>query len=151
MDATGDRRFRVKPIRENASRGTMEIIEQLGWRLLHIASEHQQQGMFMPANLVDHRGLPNDTINRDNLPASSWSVASPRPPEYPKELADEVDAALAEGWNWLELNGYIMSAPGGNGAQGWKMLTRAGIAKGAETPKGAHVVSVPTKVGAPLR
>lgn len=109
--------------------------EELGGILLRIASVQLQQGMFQPKNVVDSRGVPFETVN---LPESSFSLANPRPPKYPAELAAEVDAATAEGWNWLVLNGFIMPAPGINGNDGWRMLTKKGTKEVEDRPV-AHV------------
>ncbi|MBR1154516.1 TIGR02391 family protein [Bradyrhizobium sp. JYMT SZCCT0428] len=37
---------------------------------------------------------------------------------------DEVEVAIAEAWNWLEVQGLLIPAPGTNGANGWKILSR---------------------------
>ena len=128
---------------------------ELGRVLLRIASRSLQQGMFQPANVVDHRGLPHDTIDWGKQPASAWSIANPRPPEYPPERMEEVKVALGEVWNWLEQNGFIFPAPGANGAQGWKMLTRKGQAEVEAKPvpagavKGSFVAPAPVRAGPP--
>lgn len=37
---------------------------------------------------------------------------------------EEVEVAIAEAWNWLEVQGLLIPAPGTNGASGWKILSR---------------------------
>lgn len=36
----------------------------------------------------------------------------------------EVEVAIAEAWNWLEVQGLLVPAPGTNGANGWKIFSR---------------------------
>ncbi|MDN5003977.1 TIGR02391 family protein [Bradyrhizobium sp. GCM10027634] len=37
---------------------------------------------------------------------------------------DAVEVAIAEAWNWLEVQGLLVPAPGTNGANGWKIFSR---------------------------
>jgi uncharacterized protein (TIGR02391 family) len=41
---------------------------------------------------------------------------------------NEAGLALAEGWNWLEVQGLIVPAPGINGKNGWSVISRRGSA-----------------------
>lgn len=36
----------------------------------------------------------------------------------------EIEVAVAEAWNWLEVQGLLVPAPGTNGANGWRVLSR---------------------------
>jgi uncharacterized protein (TIGR02391 family) len=36
----------------------------------------------------------------------------------------EIEVAIAEAWNWLEVQGLLVPAPGINGANGWRILSR---------------------------
>lgn len=36
----------------------------------------------------------------------------------------EIEIAIAEAWNWLEVQGFLVAAPGTNGAAGWRIYSR---------------------------
>ena len=46
------------------------------------------------------------------------------PGGYPRQSQAEIEVAVAEGWHWLEINELILPAPGYNGRNGWKVLSR---------------------------
>ena len=43
---------------------------------------------------------------------------------YPNAQRDAIYIALAEAWSWLEAQGLLVSAPGGNGNAGFRILSR---------------------------
>lgn len=47
--------------------------------------------------------------------------------EYPQQQWD-VEVAITEAWGWLEINLFIIRAPGTNGQNGWYTLGRRGKA-----------------------
>ena len=52
----------------------------------------------------------------------------PNSPEYPRGRADEIEIAVAEAWGWLEINLLVVPAPGINGTNGFRVLSRRGAA-----------------------
>ena len=49
-----------------------------------------------------------------------------REPVYPAHRMPEVEVAVSEAWQWLQINLLIMPAPGVNGRNGWMILSRRG-------------------------
>ena len=52
---------------------------------------------------------------------------------YPQDRKDDATLALAEAWNWLSVQGFLIPEPGSNGNNGWMLLSRrakAVLAKG---------------------
>ncbi|PSM19841.1 TIGR02391 family protein [Nitratireductor sp. StC3] len=43
---------------------------------------------------------------------------------YPLERREELRVAIAEAWNWLEVNGLLIAAEGSNGQSGFRVLGR---------------------------
>lgn len=43
---------------------------------------------------------------------------------YPRERHGEIEVAAAEAWNWLVVQGLLLSEPGINGNNGWMILSR---------------------------
>jgi uncharacterized protein (TIGR02391 family) len=87
--------------------------EELGQILLSIAGFSLQGGIFHPGNVTSDSELYGDFRQ----------VASQR---YPDARKAEITIAIGEAWHWLELNMLIMPAPGINGTNGFKVLTRRG-------------------------
>jgi uncharacterized protein (TIGR02391 family) len=52
----------------------------------------------------------------------------PGMPGYPRGKDHEIDVAIAEAWGWLEINLLVVPAPGINGTNGWRVLSRRGSA-----------------------
>ncbi|WP_063799724.1 TIGR02391 family protein [Bradyrhizobium jicamae] len=46
------------------------------------------------------------------------------PASYSDTRRDQVIQAVTEAWNWLEVQGLLIPAPGTNGAHGWKAFSR---------------------------
>jgi uncharacterized protein (TIGR02391 family) len=60
----------------------------------------------------------NGMVNRDEISRSAG--------DYPQPRQNEVELAISEAWRWLELNMFIIPAPGINGSNGWFVLGRRG-------------------------
>jgi uncharacterized protein (TIGR02391 family) len=43
---------------------------------------------------------------------------------YPRQYQRAIELALTEAWAWLEAQGLIVAAPGANGQNGWRRLSR---------------------------
>jgi len=90
-------------------------LSELGGTLLKLAKNSLQNGIFMPAAITGDVALyPVD----------------PGRPRYVRRNEGELEMATGEAWHWLELNMLIMPAPGVNGSNGWKVITRRGAAIG---------------------
>jgi uncharacterized protein (TIGR02391 family) len=77
--------------------------------LLKLARDRIQNGMFWPESVTE---VPlGSTIGR-----------------YPFHQQQKINALLGETWEWLRNNGFIASAPGLNGRNGWMTLTKKGEA-----------------------
>lgn len=61
----------------------------------------------------------------DSVTTLQPSAGTQEPP-YDPSMQKEVEIALIEAWHWLELNAFLIPAPGINGANGFKMLSRRG-------------------------
>lgn len=85
--------------------------EELAPLLLRIAKGSLQNGIFAPGNL--------STVT------SGSGTPSYQHTSYAKR-ENEVELAIAEGWNWLRVQGFIVPAPGMNGAHGFMQISRRG-------------------------
>jgi uncharacterized protein (TIGR02391 family) len=52
----------------------------------------------------------------------------PNSPGYPRGRANEIEVAVAEAWGWIEINLLVVPAPGINGSNGYRVLSRQGKA-----------------------
>jgi hypothetical protein len=82
--------------------------ENLGWILLRLARRHLQNGKFLPGGIGGSNALYGGG--------------------YPQDRQHEVDVALSEAWNWLQINSLIVKAPEPNGRNGWMVFSRQGAA-----------------------
>lgn len=73
---------------------------------------------------VANDNLQNGLVHRDEVISIEPVLPNPRP--YPPQLESEVNLALQEALNWLEVNGLLLPAPGINGANGFRALGRKG-------------------------
>ena len=77
--------------------------EDLGRVLLRVAKTNlQPNGLIHLQNVAEVLGQP-------------W---------YPPQYRDQIAHTLAEGWAWLDKNILLVPAPGTNGANGWRFLSR---------------------------
>jgi uncharacterized protein (TIGR02391 family) len=94
--------------------------EELAPILLWLARQSLQNGMFYPDGIADERGRSGAIpyFPNSNLPADTAA--------YPPNRHRDVAIAVLEAWNWLSVNGLILAAPGINGSNGYKVLSRRG-------------------------
>lgn len=91
--------------------------------LIALAPEEVARAILTSANSPDHNGMFSSAsvIGADSL-FGPGQVPGP----YPRGRETEVIEALGEAWHWLEMNSLIMPAPGINGRNGFRQLTRRG-------------------------
>lgn len=82
--------------------------EELGPILLKVAKDRQQNGMFIPDDVVKEQSGSGYT----HLPYQGHER--------------DVQRALSETWNWLQTQSLIVPAAGINGNHGWMILSRRG-------------------------
>jgi len=81
--------------------------EELAFVVLRLADEHKQNGHIHPQALVQHiHGVPGQTEG------------------YPQQRKDEARLAFAEAWNWLTVQGLLISDNDVNGNNGHKSFSR---------------------------
>jgi uncharacterized protein (TIGR02391 family) len=85
---------------------------ELARTLLKLAERSRQNNIFLPAYITGPEAL---------------FPADPGRPRYDRGRQPDLEIAAGEAWHWLELNMLIMPAPGSNGHNGWKVLTRRGL------------------------
>lgn len=78
--------------------------QELAKLLLRLARDHRHNGMFVPGN-------------------SEFQVTAAKRADYAR-FERPVLLAMAEAWNWLHVQGLILAAPGTNGQNGWRVLSR---------------------------
>ena len=78
--------------------------EEVAKLLLGLLSTNVPNGMFFP-----------EAVGRPLSPVGSW---------YPPQRMDEVEVALMEAWAWLTVNMLVIPAPGDNGKNGFRVLSR---------------------------
>ena len=84
--------------------------EELGAQLLFIIRkwrERNRSELLQTAHLT-HEAFPVD----------------PGAPGYPRDKREAAEAVLMEAWQWLEVQGLLVPAPGRNGANGLRVLSR---------------------------
>lgn len=80
--------------------------EELAHNLLKVAADNRQNNMVHRGTVISIQPKPG----RDSL--------------YNRR--NEVELALIEALNWLEVNGILLPAPEPNGSNGWRQLSRRG-------------------------
>lgn len=90
--------------------------EELAPILIRVAQSHMQSAGFHPGNIriFPHGVNPHEVF-----------------PSYARRERD-VEIAISEGWNWLVVQGFIVPAPGINGTNGWRVLSRRGQSVAAD-------------------
>jgi uncharacterized protein (TIGR02391 family) len=81
--------------------------EELATYVLVAASAQRQNNIVAMANFI-----------------SGLTSKSPHPAAYNDPRRDEIGLAITEAWNWLEVQGLLVPAPGTNGANGFRILSR---------------------------
>jgi uncharacterized protein (TIGR02391 family) len=84
--------------------------------LIYLAPEEiaSQLLSLLPTRPNQNQGM----FNRDSI--SRWAH------EYPSPYQADAELAITEAWRWLEINMFILPAPGVNGSNGWFVLGRRG-------------------------
>ena len=98
--------------------------EKLAETVLQLASEHQQ----------------NHLIHLQSITTQIQGANG-----YPQLRQKSAEIALAESWNWLQVQGLLIPEPGMNGGNGHMLITRRGqhILDNASFKTYAHSVSFP--------
>ena len=80
--------------------------EEVAQLILRLLSTSAPNGMFIP-----------EAVGRSLSPLGDW---------YPPHRRDDVEVAFMEAWAWLTVNMLVIPAPGENGKNGWRVLSRRG-------------------------
>lgn len=88
---------------------------------LLLAMEPEELAGFV---LLSMKGDPS-SLHQANFTSSLFQGWNQGGHKYHDHNAVEV--AIAEAWNWLEVQGLLVPAPGTNGANGWKILSRRAL------------------------
>jgi uncharacterized protein (TIGR02391 family) len=97
---------------------------------LLLALEPEELGakvlFFLKRRLGSYGQSPsNGQFNIGNLEGELWqSSSNPNQPQYPLGKREEIGLALSEAYTWLEAQGLLIPAPGVNGQNGWRVLSR---------------------------
>jgi uncharacterized protein (TIGR02391 family) len=82
-------------------------VEELAALVLIYAKRQMQNGLAHLGNFQSSLFVPNVSGH-----------------QYPRDRAQLIELATAEAWNWLEVQGLLVPAPGPNGAAGFRVLSR---------------------------
>ena len=82
-----------------------------------------------PEELATYVLVAASDQRQNNIVAMSSFISglvstSAHPGAYTDQRRDEIGLAITEAWNWLEVQGLLIPAPGINGASGFRMLSR---------------------------
>jgi uncharacterized protein (TIGR02391 family) len=86
-----------------------------------LAIEPEELASFLLVAARDQR--QNNIIALTNFLSGVLST-HPHPAAYTDPRRDEIALAITEAWNWLEVQGLLIRAPGSNGNSGFRMLSR---------------------------
>jgi uncharacterized protein (TIGR02391 family) len=90
--------------------------EELGAKILFFLKRRLTSFGRAPSNGQFHIG---------NLEGELWQPSTNlNQPVYPRGRRDEIGVALSEAYTWLEVHGLLIPAPGVNGQNGFKVLSR---------------------------
>src|ERR1700722_19888483 len=81
--------------------------EELAFQVLQLARSQTQGGKIRFELMKNQRGL---------TAPPTWGFGA--------QHEDDVEVAATEAWRWLEMNLFILPAPGTNGRNGWFVLGR---------------------------
>ena len=65
----------------------------------------------------------NELLHLGNFQTSLFAE-NPGGHKYEHNRRDEINLAISEAWAWLEVQGFLVPAEGGNGAHGFRVLSR---------------------------
>jgi uncharacterized protein (TIGR02391 family) len=82
-------------------------VEELASYLLIALAHARQNGLVALPNFISGLTSPH-----------------PHPASYSDPRRDEIGLAITEAWNWLEVQGLLIPAPGINGANGFRVFSR---------------------------
>jgi len=85
-----------------------------------LALEPEELGakmLFLVRSKNEHMFNPN------GMTCDLWEPHSGRA-QYPREKERDIELALIEAWGWLEVQGLVLPAPGQNGRNGYRVLSR---------------------------
>ncbi|WP_432263346.1 TIGR02391 family protein [Cupriavidus sp. TMH.W2] len=88
--------------------------EELARILLPLAKQSRQNAMFSTATATPYLYGAQPGLSQGS--------------GYPYHRQAQIEIALAEAWNWLQVNGLILPAPEPNGRNGWFVVSRRGEA-----------------------
>jgi uncharacterized protein (TIGR02391 family) len=70
--------------------------------------------------------LRAETSNQGMVNWNNFTNSSDLTAGYHASTRDDVQGAIAEAWSWLERGGLLVAAPGSNGMNGWRVVSRRG-------------------------
>jgi len=73
---------------------------------------------------VAHRNLQNGSVHQNVIVSTDSPVGQPQ--RLQRNQQHEVEVALLEALHWLEVNAFLLPAPGTNGQNGWRIFGRRG-------------------------
>lgn len=103
-----------------------ELIQAIPDPEVLLALEPEELGAKLLFLVRKRLRFTTETFHPGNLSSELWNQV-PLPgqqPPYPRHRQAEIDLALSEAWAWLEAQGLAVPAPGTNGQNGWKNLSR---------------------------
>jgi uncharacterized protein (TIGR02391 family) len=74
----------------------------------------------------------NNKVHLSNFISGTLS-SQPHPASYTDHRRDEIELAITEAWNWLEVQGLLLPAPSTSGPAGWRVFSRR--AESMHTPE----------------
>jgi hypothetical protein len=86
-----------------------------------LSLETEELAAFVLVALAEQR--QNNLVALPNFISGLTSV-HPNPASYSDPRRDEIGLAITEAWNWLEVQGLLIPAPGMNGSHGWRIFSR---------------------------
>lgn len=95
--------------------------------LLALSPEETAQAVLTSASSMAQNGLFSSmgVIGDEAIFGAGFHGGRP---QYPRARQTEIQESLGVAWLWLEINMLIMPAPGPNGVNGFRVLTRRGRA-----------------------
>jgi uncharacterized protein (TIGR02391 family) len=89
--------------------------------ILQLAPEELAHTLLEVANA----NLQNGLVHRNSI-ASIEAPLGQHAPQFTPQQAQDLEIALLESLNWLEVNGLLLPAPGTNGTNGHRIFSRRG-------------------------